>query len=114
MPLHGDIRVVPQFDVGQDVGVLAGADDLHRTHVAACLHVAKVQTPAVGRNHASVTCHKLGYVDMSTKWVSPNYFGKDNVILTLGGGGGGVRHMTFSHRTEFKKWLPDSHNLGYQ
>ena len=35
------------------------------------------------------------------KGASPNYFGKDNVILTLGeggggGGGGGVRLVTFS------------------
>ena len=32
---------------------------------------------------------------MVFKGASPNYFGKDNVILTLrgGGGGGGVRHV---------------------
>ena len=36
------------------------------------------------------------------KGASPNYFGKDNVILTLGGGrgGGGVRDVTFSDCTE--------------
>ena len=32
----------------------------------------------------------------ATKGASPNYFGKVNVILTLGGGGGGFRLVTFS------------------
>ena len=49
------------------------------------------------------------------KGASPNYFGKDDVILTFGGGGGGGAGVSgLSNVLNKKKWRPNSHNLRYQ